>query len=69
MIGDTNIATDPIAAKAALGYLPESARATGDDVRDYLAFIADVRGLKDVAKAVAAVIGKGEARDGRRTDD
>jgi ABC-2 type transport system ATP-binding protein len=59
VIGGHDIATDPIAAKAALGYLPESAPSyKAMTVRDYLAFIADVRGLKDVPKAVAAVIGK-----------
>ena len=54
-----DITADPIAAKAALGYLPESAPSYKQmTVRDYLAFIAEVRGLKDAAKAVADVIVK-----------
>ena len=54
-----DITSDPIAAKAALGYLPESAPSYKQmTVRDYLAFIAEVRGLKDVRKAVADVIVK-----------
>ena len=54
-----NIATDPIAAKAAMGYLPESAPSyKAMSVKEYLAFIAEVRGLKDVKKAVADVIVK-----------
>ena len=47
-----DITADPIAAKAALGYLPALT------VRDYLAFIAEVRGLADVRKAVADVVVK-----------
>ena len=54
-----DITADPIAAKAALGYLPESAPSYKQmTVRDYLAFIAEVRGLKEIAKAVADVIVK-----------
>ena len=54
-----DITFDPIAAKAALGYLPESAPSYKQmTVRDYLAFIAEVRGLKDVKKSVADVIVK-----------
>ena len=54
-----DITTDPIAAKAALGYLPESAPSyKAMAVRDYLKFIAEVRGLKDVKRAVADVIAK-----------
>ena len=54
-----DITADPIAAKAALGYLPESAPSyKAMTVRDYLGFIAEVRGLKDVKKAVADVIVK-----------
>ena len=59
VIDGHDITADPIAAKACLGYLPEAApsyRAMA--VRDYLAFIAEVRGLRDVAKAVADVIVK-----------
>ena len=54
-----DITSDPIAAKAALGYLPESAPSYKQmTVRDYLKFIAEVRGLADVKKAVANVIVK-----------
>ena len=54
-----DITSDPIAAKAALGYLPESAPSyKAMTVRDYLKFIAEVRGLTDVKKAVADVIVK-----------
>ena len=54
-----DISADPIAAKAALGYLPESAPSyKAMTVKDYLKFIAEVRGLADVKKAVADVIVK-----------
>ena len=54
-----DITSDPIAAKASLGYLPESAPSYKQmTVRDYLKFIAEVRGLADVKKAVADVIVK-----------
>ena len=54
-----DINESPIEAKAALGYLPESAPSYRQmTVRDYLAFIAEVRGLADVRKAVAGVIVK-----------
>ena len=54
-----DINESPIEAKAALGYLPESAPSYKQmTVRDYLAFIAEVRGLADVKKAVADVIVK-----------
>ena len=54
-----DITADPIAAKAALGYLPESAPSyKAMTVRDYLAVIAEGRGLADVKKAVADVIVK-----------
>ena len=59
VINGHDITTDPIEAKASLGYLPEAAPSyRAMTVREYLAFIADVRGLKDVAKAVADVIVK-----------
>ena len=59
VINGHDITTDPIAAKASLGYLPEAAPSyRAMTVREYLAFIADVRGLKDVDKAVADVIVK-----------
>jgi ABC-2 type transport system ATP-binding protein len=42
-----DIATEPLAAKAALGYLPEGAPSYGEmTVRQFLAFIADLRALE-----------------------
>ncbi len=42
-----DIATEPLAAKAALGYLPEGAPSYGEmSVRDFLEFIADLRRLE-----------------------
>jgi ABC-2 type transport system ATP-binding protein len=41
-----DVATEPLAAKAALGYLPEGAPTYGEmTVRGFLDFIADLRGL------------------------
>lgn len=52
-----DIETQPLEAKRALGYLPEGAPSYGEmSVREFLDFIADVRGLK------------GDLRD-RRLDD
>lgn len=46
VINGHDIVTDPIAAKRDLGYLPESAPSyRAMTVRDYLAFIAEVRGF------------------------
>ena len=56
-----DIVEDPIAAKRALGYLPESAPSyRAMTVRDYLSFIASVRhdACPDPKKAVADVIVK-----------
>ena len=51
-----DIATDPVAAKRHLGYLPESAPSyRAMTVEEYLRFIAEVRGLK-VGEAVDRVI-------------
>src|SRR3974377_1698014 len=42
-----DVATQPPAAKAALGYLPEGAPSYGEmTVRQFLDFIADLRGLE-----------------------
>ena len=42
-----DVATEPLAAKAALGYLPEGAPSYGEmTVRQFLAFIADLRALE-----------------------
>ncbi len=59
VIDGHDIISDPIAAKAALGYLPEAAPSyKAMTVKEYLAFIAEVRGMRDVAAAVADVIVK-----------
>ena len=53
VINGHDIQKDPIAAKADLGYLPESAPSyRAMTVADFLRFIAEVRGCKDVKKAV-----------------
>ena len=42
-----NVATDPVAVKQKLGYLPESAPAYPEmTVEEFLGFIADVRGFR-----------------------
>ncbi len=47
-----DVAEQPIAAKRALGYLPEGAPSYGEmTVREFLAFIADVRGLAGAERA------------------
>ena len=61
VIDGHDITSDPIAAKRALGYLPESAPSyRAMTVRDYLAFVASVRhdACPDVKKAVDEVIVK-----------
>ena len=61
VIDGHDITSDPIAAKRALGYLPESAPSyRAMTVRDYLAFVASVRhdACPDPKKAVADVIVK-----------
>ncbi len=53
-VGGHDVATDPIRAKALIGYLPESAPAYGDmTVQGFLSFIADLRGLSGSAKKAA----------------
>ena len=53
VINGHDIIKDPLAAKADLGYLPESAPSyRAMTVRDFLTVVAEVRGYKDVAKAV-----------------
>ena len=45
-----NVATDPVAVKQKLGYLPESAPAYPEmTVEEFLGFIADVRGFRTAA--------------------
>lgn len=59
VINGHDIVSDPLAAKADLGYLPESAPSyRAMTVRDYLAFVAEVRGFVGAAgaKRVADVI-------------
>ncbi len=53
-----DVDTDSLAARSCLGYLPEGAPAYGEmKVRDFLDFIADLRGLRGAARTrVAAVI-------------
>jgi ABC-2 type transport system ATP-binding protein len=53
-----DVDTDSLAARASLGYLPEGAPAYGEmKVRDFLDFIADLRGLHGAARTrVTAVI-------------
>ena len=59
VINGHDIIKDPLAAKADLGYLPESAPSyRAMTVRDFLTFVAEVRGCKDVAKSVKDVIVK-----------
>src|SRR6516225_7532404 len=42
-----DIATDPLAAKACLGYLPEGAPSYGEmSVRSFLSFIAELRNIE-----------------------
>ncbi len=49
-----DVATDPIAAKRAIGYLPEAAPSYGDmTVSGFLAFAADLRGLGGAEKKAA----------------
>ena len=59
VIDGHDISSDPIAAKSALGYLPESAPSyRAMTVGDYLAFVAEIRGCADVKKAVSGAIEK-----------
>ena len=59
VIDGHDISSDPIAAKSALGYLPESAPSyRAMTVGDYLAFIAEIRGCADIKAAVAGAIEK-----------
>ncbi|MBO7207909.1 MAG: ABC transporter ATP-binding protein [Kiritimatiellae bacterium] len=59
VIDGHDITLEPIAAKEALGYLPESAPSYKSmTVGDYLSFVAEIRGRTDVKKAVADAINK-----------
>lgn len=52
-IAEVDVAADPVAAKARLGYSPEGAPAYGEmTVREFLAFAADLRGLESPAERV-----------------
>ena len=52
-IAGIDVAADPVAAKARLGYSPEGAPAYGEmTVREFLAFAADLRGLASPAERV-----------------
>ena len=47
-----DVETEPLAAKAALGYLPEGAPSYGEmTVRQFLAFVADLRALEGARRA------------------
>ena len=65
VISGHDITTDPVAAKAAIGYLPESAPSyRAMVVEDYLKFIAEIRGFhgKLAKEKVEAVIEKARLR-------
>ena len=58
-VGGHNMATDPIAAKRLIGYLPENAPAYTDmTVESFLGFMAELRGLRgdDKKKAIQRVV-------------
>jgi ABC-2 type transport system ATP-binding protein len=58
-VGGHNMATDPIAAKRLIGYLPENAPAYADmTVESFLGFMAELRGLRgdDKKKAIHRVV-------------
>ena len=61
-----DVLTDPIAAKRDLGYLPESApRYRAMTVRDYLKFIAEIRGKGEAEVAEALKLAKLEDKAGQ----
>lgn len=50
-VAGIDVTKDPVAVKARVGYLPESAPAYGEmTVREFLDFIAEVRGYRSAAK-------------------
>src|ERR1700733_13574752 len=58
-VGGHDMATDPIAAKRLIGYLPENAPAYADmTVESFLGFVAELRGLRgeDKKKAIHRVV-------------
>jgi ABC-2 type transport system ATP-binding protein len=58
-VGGHDMATDPIAAKRLIGYLPENAPAYADmTVESFLGFVAELRGLRgdDKKKAIQRVV-------------
>lgn len=58
-----NVLTDPISAKASIGYLPEGAPAYADMTPDsFLKFIADIRGFSGKAKKDAVISAAERAR-------
>ena len=64
VINGHDIITDPIAAKADLGYLPESAPSyRAMTVRDFLSFVAEVRGCRDVKAAVRDALVKAKLEE------
>jgi len=55
-VGGIDVATDPVAVKSKLGYLPESAPAYPEmTVDEFLGFIAEVRGFRTAAARSAVV--------------
>lgn len=53
-IADFDVVQKPIEAKSQLGYSPEGAPAYGEmTVREFLSFVAQLRGLKNIRKHVA----------------
>ena len=58
-----DMATDSLEARQRIGYLPENAPAYGEmTVTGFLEFIAEARGVTDIAGAVKRVIGLAELR-------
>ncbi len=59
LVAGFDVAASPLEVKRRIGYLPETCPLYGDmRVRDYLAFVAEVRGIprRDRAAAIGAVI-------------
>ena len=58
-VGGFDVAEDPRAVQAVLGYAPETPPVYGNmSVRDYVSFAAELKGVQDVAKATDAALAK-----------
>ncbi|MEM6457044.1 MAG: ABC transporter ATP-binding protein [Acidobacteriota bacterium] len=58
-IAGHDLTARPLAARRAVGYLPENAPAYGEmTVHGFLRFVADARGLDDVDRAIAASVAR-----------